>query len=72
MNKKQIKVSFISKHQKICPVCKRYYFKEVNAFEICPICNWEDDPSQRKDPNLKGGANKLSLKEAIEVYENEK
>lgn len=71
MNKKKIKISYINKYQRMCPVCKKHYFKEANVFEICPICNWEDDPSQRKDINLKGGANKLSLKEAIEAYKNE-
>lgn len=27
------------------------------GYEICPVCNWEDDPVQFKDPDYKGGAN---------------
>jgi hypothetical protein len=37
---------------------------EVGAWEICEVCNWEDDPVQREDPNLAGGANEPSLKQA--------
>lgn len=52
----------------MCPCCKKYKFDEAGKFEICPICNWEDDPSQRKNPTMPGGANKLSLYQAIEEY----
>ena len=53
-----------------CPICEKYVFKEgPGSYEICPICGWEDDKSQYKDPILKGGANKLSLKEYKERYE---
>jgi len=33
-------------------------------YEICSICNWEDDPIQSEDPMFYGGANKMSLSEA--------
>ena len=49
-----------------CPVCGQYFFSE--EYEICPICGWEDDPVQRKDPDFAGGANSLSLNEAIMKY----
>ena len=53
-----------------CPVCRKYTFKNgPGSYEICPICGWEDDKAQYKDPTLKGGANKLSLKEYKEQYE---
>lgn len=53
-----------------CPVCGKYTFKNgPGSYEICPICGWEDDKAQYKDPTLKGGANKLSLKEYKEQYE---
>ena len=53
-----------------CPVCGQYTFKSgPGSYEICPICGWEDDKAQYKDPTLKGGANKLSLKEYKEQYE---
>lgn len=61
--------SFLIKNKRKCPVCKKHYFSEDNSYEICPICGWEDDPIQRKDKNFKGGANKLSLKEARKEYE---
>ena len=53
-----------------CPVCGQYEFKSgPGSYEICPICGWEDDKTQYKDPALKGGANRLSLKEYKEQYE---
>lgn len=52
----------------ICPVCGKYYFTEKNAYEICPVCGWEDDKLQRREPDFKGGANRMSLTEAIRDY----
>lgn len=53
-----------------CPVCGKYTFQSgPGSYEICPVCGWEDDKAQYKDPNLKGGANRLSLKEYKEQYE---
>jgi hypothetical protein len=34
------------------------------SYEICPVCFWEDDPVQGRDPSFAGGANKPSLNEA--------
>ena len=42
----------------ICPCRRQYEFEEENAFEICPVCGWEDDCLQRDDPDYRGGANK--------------
>ncbi len=49
-----------------CPCCGYYTFLEVDRgmFAICPVCFWEDDPEQEKDPNYAGGANRVSLIEA--------
>lgn len=53
-----------------CPVCGKYTFKSgPGSYEICPVCGWEDDKAQYKDPTLTGGANHLSLKEYKEQYE---
>lgn len=53
-----------------CPVCGQYTFQSgPGSYEICPICGWEDDKAQYKDANLKGGANRFSLKEYKEQYE---
>jgi hypothetical protein len=34
------------------------------TFAICPVCFWEDDDVQYRDPQSKGGANAVSLDEA--------
>lgn len=53
-----------------CPCCGRHVFTEKNAFEICPVCGWEDDRIQRGDPDYAGGANGMSLNEAKRKYFN--
>ena len=60
----------IIKKKKMCPCCQQHFFSERNAYEICPVCGWEDDPVQRRDPDFEGGANKLSLNQAREQYKN--
>ena len=52
-----------------CDCCGSNVIHERGAFEICPVCNWEDDPAQAHDPNLAGGANELSLNEARAAWE---
>ena len=44
-----------------CPVCSDYIFEMDNDFDICPICDWENDGVQLDDPDYCGGANDLSL-----------
>ena len=46
-----------------CPVCNEYEFHEENDFDICDMCNWENDGIQYDDPDYAGGANKESLNE---------
>lgn len=49
----------------VCPCCG-YDYKYIGFngdYSICPICQWEDDPVQLKDPYFRGGANQLSLNE---------
>lgn len=60
---------FFFKRKYRCPVCKRHYFDEIGGYEICPVCGWEDDPLQRREPDFEGGANELSLNEAIKAFE---
>ena len=59
---------FFFKKEYLCPVCGRYYFQEAGGYEICPVCGWEDDPLQRREPDLAGGANTMSLNEARKAY----
>jgi len=37
---------------------------EPGTFEICPVCNWEDDDVQYENINFSGGANKECLSQA--------
>lgn len=48
-----------------CPACGFLTFAEgTGSYDICPICNWEDDGVQLNMPDLPGGANKYSLADA--------
>jgi hypothetical protein len=54
----------MKKHK--CPCCEYLTLEECSSgsYEVCPVCFWEDDYIQSKNPNLEGGANKLSLNQA--------
>ena len=60
----------LKKHKKKCrcPCCGYYTLPGAGAYDICPVCFWEDDPVQEEDPDLAGGANDLSLREGRENY----
>jgi hypothetical protein len=49
-----------------CPCCGYLTLPEEppGTFFICPVCRWEDDNLQFDDVNLRGGANRVSLKQA--------
>jgi hypothetical protein len=48
-----------------CPCCGYRVFREPpGSFDICPICYWEDDIVQLAFPQMAGGANTLSLRDA--------
>lgn len=53
-----------------CPCCGFLTLSESTheTFEICPVCNWEDDDVQFNNPNFFGGANLESLNEARKNY----
>jgi hypothetical protein len=46
-----------------CPCCGYNTLSERGAYEICPICFWEDDAIQENDLDMEGGANKVSLRQ---------
>ena len=48
-----------------CPCCGK---SEVDEFDICVFCRWENDLIQLDDPDYRGGANVMSLNEAREAY----
>lgn len=49
-----------------CPCCQFLTLSKAppGTYDICPVCNWEDDPVQFYDPEFKGGANEVSLSAA--------
>lgn len=47
-----------------CPVCGH----EVDMYDICDNCNWQNGGPDRSD-NYVGG-NKITLREAREAYKN--
>lgn len=47
-----------------CPCCGYKTLSESGNYDLCPICYWEDDPSQYEDPDLEGGPNSPSLRQA--------
>ena len=46
-----------------CPCCGFDTFDKNDRgnYSICPICFWEDDPLQFDEPDMEGGANRVSL-----------
>jgi len=48
-----------------CPVCNA---SEVEEYEICEVCGWENDSIQLIHRDLQGGANIMSLAEAQKAY----
>ena len=49
-----------------CPCCGFLTWGEppTGTFELCPVCFWEDDVVQSREPTRGGGANAPSLVEA--------
>lgn len=45
-----------------CPCCG--YQTITSEYDICPICAWEHDEAQERDPDSEIGANAVSLREA--------
>jgi Cysteine-rich CPCC len=52
-----------------CPCCGSLTLEgDEGDYDICPVCFWEDDPVQLRDPNYEGGANAVSLEQARRNY----
>lgn len=55
-----------------CPVCGRYEFEKEDDYDVCPVCNWENDGLQYEEPDYAGGANVMSLNQARKAWKNGK
>jgi Cysteine-rich CPCC len=49
-----------------CPVCGFLTIEDdfYGTYDVCPVCEWEDDQVQLANPACKGGANTDSLIES--------
>lgn len=47
-----------------CPCCGYKTLAELDNYDLCPICYWEDDSTQYENPDLEGGPNAPSLRQA--------
>lgn len=53
----------------VCKCCGCASLDSAEEYEICPVCYWEKDKLQERDPVMSGGANSVSLNEARKNYE---
>ncbi|PZO34365.1 MAG: hydrolase [Flavobacteriaceae bacterium] len=55
-----------------CPCCGYFTlnYEADNTFQLCPVCYWEDDGIQFRDPTYEGGANRVSLIQAKENFKS--
>jgi hypothetical protein len=53
-----------------CPCCSYLTLPDPppGTYFICPVCRWEDDNVQYNDVNYRGGANRVSLRQAQENF----
>lgn len=55
-----------------CSVCESpNQLYRIGGFDICKICGWEDDGSQRLYPDL-DGTNPMSINEAKQLWDKSK
>jgi hypothetical protein len=49
-----------------CPCCGFRTMREEwrGTYDLCPVCDWEDDGVQYEDPDYRGGSNEMSLNQA--------
>ncbi len=47
-----------------CPCCGSLVITTLGEYELCDVCDWEDDPIQSAEPDYAGGANQISLNQA--------
>lgn len=49
----------------VCPICGQ---SQLAEFDICDVCEWENDLIQFDNPDFSGGANQMSVNEARKAW----
>ena len=52
----------------VCECCGCAAMGSSDEYDICPVCFWERDKVQERDPDYADGANSVSLNEARKNY----
>lgn len=55
-----------------CPCCGEKTLESYGQYDICKVCDWEDCPYMREEPNETSGANDLPLNEYRERWKQQK
>ena len=58
-----------TKKPHLCPVCGKFMFPDLDQYEVCDVCGWEDEQYQIENPDEDACANTLSLDEYRKKYE---
>lgn len=52
-----------------CPCCDYYTLDRRGAFDVCPICYWEDDGQDLDQLDVVSGPNHITLREGRANFE---
>ena len=61
----------VSMHPRFpCPCCRFPTLPDEppGTYAVCPVCDWEDDGVQFREPDYAGGANNVSLNVAQQNF----
>ena len=71
-DKKPVHIRSRYEDREFCPVCGRRTLTKAKLWERCPVCYWQDDPAQRRNPNSAGSNGSLTLSQAKTIWESGK